>query len=72
MNLTHCQCQVCQPCMQEYFEVVIRERPVRDLVCPVCLQPDIQDPEHSQQHFQFLDLLVSTYVTLETFSMSDI
>ena len=44
--------------MKGHFEVVIRERFVRNLVCPVCSLPDIDNSEQTETHFQFLLLMV--------------
>ena len=59
--LSLCQCKVCVDCLQTYFSVQIRERHVKNLVCPVCQQPEIDhvdNPDTTASHFQFLDLMV--------------
>ncbi len=57
-SLFHCQCQVCDECLSEGFEVMIRNNHVRELVCLVCREPDIQNVEQAETHFQFMEMLV--------------
>ena len=61
--LSLCQCKVCVDCLRSYFTEQIRTRHVKNLVCPACDQPDIDNHETVEVHFQFLDLMVSyTYM----------
>lgn len=36
----------------------MRDKHIRDMVCPVCWEPDINDPEHLNSYFSTLDIQV--------------
>ncbi|XP_028988085.1 E3 ubiquitin-protein ligase RNF31 isoform X2 [Betta splendens] len=55
-SLTSCQCSVCCSCFQQHFTIVVRDKHIRDMVCPVCWEPDINDPEHLNSYFSTLDI----------------
>jgi len=59
LNPPGCQCNVCRDCLHHHFEVVIRERYVRNMVCPVCGQPDIDNSPQTDTHFQLLSIMVT-------------
>ncbi|KAI4885278.1 hypothetical protein NFI96_013677 [Prochilodus magdalenae] len=54
--LTFCQCSMCSGCFQQHFTVALRDKHIRDMVCPVCEAPDINDPEALQSYFSILDV----------------
>ncbi|TWW73421.1 E3 ubiquitin-protein ligase RNF31 [Takifugu flavidus] len=58
-SLTSCQCSVCCDCFQQHFTIVVRDKHIRDMVCPVCWEPDINDPEHLNSYFSTLDIQCS-------------
>ncbi|KAI4810304.1 hypothetical protein KUCAC02_019143, partial [Chaenocephalus aceratus] len=53
-SLTSCQCSVCCGCFQQHFTIAVRDKHIRDMVCPVCWEPDINDPEHLNSYFSTL------------------
>ncbi|KAM6919151.1 E3 ubiquitin-protein ligase RNF31 [Xenentodon cancila] len=55
-SLTSCQCSVCCSCFQQHFTIAVRDKHIRDMVCPVCWEPDINDPEHLNSYFSTLDI----------------
>lgn len=57
-SLTSCQCSVCCGCFQQHFTIAVRDKHIRDMVCPVCWEPDINDPEHLNSYFSTLDIQV--------------
>ena len=59
LNLPFCQCMICIECVKGYFEVQVRERHVRDLVCPACQLPDLSDETQADSYFTFLSHHVS-------------
>ncbi len=59
MSLPLCQCKMCMDCVKGYFEVQVKERHAREMVCPVCAKPDLQDELQVDTHFTFISLLVS-------------
>ncbi|KAJ8355131.1 hypothetical protein AAFF_G00091440 [Aldrovandia affinis] len=59
LSLTSCQCSVCCDCFQQHFTIAVRDKHIRDMVCPVCWEPDINDPEHLNSYFSTLDIQCS-------------
>lgn len=57
-SLTSCQCSVCCGCFKQHFTIAVRDKHIRDMVCPVCTEPDINDPEHLNSYFSTLDIQV--------------
>lgn len=57
-SLTSCQCSVCHECFRMHFTIIVRDKHIRDMVCPVCWEPDINDPEHLNSYFSTLDIQV--------------
>ncbi|TSN21233.1 E3 ubiquitin-protein ligase RNF31 [Bagarius yarrelli] len=55
-SLTSCQCSVCCDCFKQHFTIAVRDKHIRDMVCPVCSEPDINDPEHLNSYFSTLDI----------------
>ncbi|XP_051943683.1 E3 ubiquitin-protein ligase RNF31 isoform X2 [Hippocampus zosterae] len=55
-SLTSCQCSVCCGCFQQHFTIAVRDKHIRDMVCPVCWEPDINDPEDLNSYFSTLDI----------------
>ena len=64
LNPPGCQCNVCRDCLQHHFEIVIRERYVRNMVCPVCSQLDIDNSPQTDTHFQLLSIMVTCSTAL--------
>lgn len=57
-SLTSCQCSVCHECFGSYFNITVRDKHIRDMVCPICSEPDINDPEQLDSYFSTLDIQV--------------
>ncbi|XP_034415980.1 E3 ubiquitin-protein ligase RNF31-like [Cyclopterus lumpus] len=55
-SLTSCQCSVCHECFGQHFTVAVRDKHIRDMVCPVCGEPDINDSEQLDSYFSTLDI----------------
>lgn len=55
-SLTSCQCSVCHDCFGQHFTIAVRDKHIRDMVCPVCSEPDINDPEQLDSYFSTLDI----------------
>lgn len=64
-SLTSCQCSVCCGCFQQHFTIAVRDKHIRDMVCPVCWEPDINDPEHLNSYFSTLDIQVGKQINRE-------
>ncbi|KAK7881213.1 hypothetical protein WMY93_029622 [Mugilogobius chulae] len=50
-SLTSCQCSLCLECFQRHFTISVTEKHIRDMVCPACDEPDINDPEQLDNYF---------------------
>lgn len=57
-SLTSCQCSVCHECFKLHFTIAVRDKHIRDMVCPGCGEPDINDPEQLDSYFSTLDIQV--------------
>ncbi|XP_061569952.1 E3 ubiquitin-protein ligase RNF31-like isoform X2 [Cololabis saira] len=55
-SLTSCQCSVCHECFSQHFTIAIRDKHIRDMVCPKCGEPDINDTEQLESYFSTLDI----------------
>ena len=49
---------MCCECFRDHFTIAIRDKHIRDMVCPNCEEPDINDPEHLDNYFSTLDIQV--------------
>uniref|UniRef100_A0AAY4A234 RBR-type E3 ubiquitin transferase n=1 Tax=Denticeps clupeoides TaxID=299321 RepID=A0AAY4A234_9TELE len=68
-SLTSCQCSVCCDCFQQHFTIAIRDKHIRDMVCPVCWEPDINDPEHLNSYFSTLDIQLRDCLEPEVYEL---
>lgn len=41
-----------------HFTIAVRDKHIRDMVCPVCSEPDINDQEQLDSYFSTLDIQV--------------
>ena len=56
-------CTYCQGCLAHYLKIKIQEGHIRDLVCPVCKLPDIDNgDETAVNHFAYLDIVIKKYL----------
>lgn len=63
-----CECKICRECVKRHFEIVIREKYVRDMVCPKCQLPEI-DRVGADLHFQFLSILLRPLLSADDFDL---
>ncbi|KAM4623670.1 E3 ubiquitin-protein ligase RNF31 [Polymixia lowei] len=68
-SLTSCQCSVCCGCFQQHFTIAVRDKHIRDMVCPVCWEPDINDPEHLNSYFSTLDIQLRECLDPEVYEL---
>ncbi|CAL8278660.1 unnamed protein product [Lota lota] len=68
-SLTSCQCSVCCGCFRQHFTIVVRDKHIRDMVCPVCWEPDINDPEHLNSYFSTLDIQLRECLEPEVYEL---
>ncbi|XP_069114483.1 uncharacterized protein [Argopecten irradians] len=70
-SLSSCECKICVDCMKGYFEVCIREKHVRNLNCPLCSQPDMEDVDAATNYLTFLTMLLQTIISQEDLQLYD-
>ncbi|XP_072296664.1 E3 ubiquitin-protein ligase RNF31 [Eucyclogobius newberryi] len=68
-SLTSCQCSVCCGCFQQHFTIAVRDKHIRDMVCPVCWEPDINDPETLNSYFSTLDIQLRECLEPEVYEL---
>uniref|UniRef100_A0A8C1QU50 RBR-type E3 ubiquitin transferase n=1 Tax=Cyprinus carpio TaxID=7962 RepID=A0A8C1QU50_CYPCA len=68
-SLTSCQCSVCCGCFKQHFTIAVRDKHIRDMVCPVCTEPDINDPEHLNSYFSTLDIQLRDCLELDVYEL---
>nr|XP_029482191.1 E3 ubiquitin-protein ligase RNF31-like [Oncorhynchus nerka] len=68
-SLTSCQCSVCHECFTQHFTIAVRDKHIRDMVCPVCAGPDINDPEHLDSYFFTLDIQLRDCLDREVYEL---
>ncbi|KAK3086203.1 hypothetical protein FSP39_015157 [Pinctada imbricata] len=61
----NCTCKMCVSCMKSYFEINIREKHVRNLCCPICQLPDMENVNQASDYFTFLTMLLTTILSNE-------
>ncbi|KAG2462500.1 RNF31 ligase, partial [Polypterus senegalus] len=54
--LTSCQCSICNECFQQHFTIVVKEKNIKDMACPVCEKPEINDESELNSYFSTLDI----------------
>ncbi|XP_061777297.1 E3 ubiquitin-protein ligase RNF31-like [Nerophis ophidion] len=68
-SLTSCQCAVCQECFTQHFTITVRDKHIRDMVCPICRGPDINDPEQLESYFSTLDIQLRECLTADVYDL---
>lgn len=53
-----CQDRICKDCVSEHLTLVIKEKNIHNLVCPVCGLPDIPEDAEATEYFNNLDIMV--------------
>lgn len=68
-SLTSCQCSVCLDCFSQHFTIAVRDKHIRDMVCPGCGEPDINDPEKLDSYFSTLDIQLRDCLEPEVYDL---
>ncbi|KAM6908817.1 E3 ubiquitin-protein ligase RNF31-like isoform 1-T1 [Lycodopsis pacificus] len=68
-SLTSCQCSVCHECFGLHFTIAVRDKHIRDMVCPVCGEPDINDPEQLDSYFSTLDIQLRNCLEMDVYDL---
>ncbi|XP_039610271.1 E3 ubiquitin-protein ligase lubel-like isoform X2 [Polypterus senegalus] len=63
VTMTHCSCAFCEVCFRAYFSIVIKEKSIVDVVCPLCRKPDIKaGGSEVMDYFNLLDTQIKHYL----------
>ncbi|KAM4807802.1 E3 ubiquitin-protein ligase RNF31 isoform 1-T1 [Rhinophrynus dorsalis] len=57
-SLTSCECCICPDCFRTHFTVAVKEKHIRDMICPACEEPEISDEGELLHYFSTLDILL--------------
>lgn len=68
-SLTSCQCSVCLECFRDHFTITVRDKHIRDMVCPGCNEPDINEPEQLENYFSTLDIQLRNCLETEVYDL---
>ncbi|KAM3593482.1 uncharacterized protein V6R79_013829 [Siganus canaliculatus] len=68
-SLTSCQCSVCHDCFRRHFSIAVRDKHIRDMACPVCGEPDINDPEQLDSYFSTLDIQLRGCLDVDAYDL---
>uniref|UniRef100_W5LWL6 RING-type domain-containing protein n=1 Tax=Lepisosteus oculatus TaxID=7918 RepID=W5LWL6_LEPOC len=67
--LISCQCTVCSACFQQHFTIAVRDKHIRDMVCPVCGEPDINNQDQFNSYFSTLDIQLRDCLDSEVYEL---
>nr|XP_033780129.1 E3 ubiquitin-protein ligase RNF31 [Geotrypetes seraphini]XP_033780130.1 E3 ubiquitin-protein ligase RNF31 [Geotrypetes seraphini] len=57
-SLTSCECTICPECFKMHFTIAVKEKHIKDMVCPSCNEPEISDEAELLNYFSTLDILL--------------
>ncbi|XP_063769714.1 E3 ubiquitin-protein ligase RNF31 isoform X2 [Pseudophryne corroboree] len=68
-SLTSCECCICPDCFRTHFTVAVKEKHIRDMVCPACEEPDISDEGELLHYFSTLDILLRDTLEVDAYNL---
>eukprot|EP00062_Callorhinchus_milii_P027956 gi/632991900/ref/XP_007884834.1/ PREDICTED: E3 ubiquitin-protein ligase RNF31-like [Callorhinchus milii] len=68
-SLTSCECLMCSGCFKEHFTLIVKERHIKDLVCPICGKPEIDEESELINYFSTLDVQLRDCLEKEVYSL---
>ncbi|GCB82303.1 hypothetical protein scyTo_0022307, partial [Scyliorhinus torazame] len=68
-SVTSCECTVCRDCFKEYFTFTVREKNIKNLVCPGCSKPDIDDEGQLLVYFSTLDVQLRDCLDVDVYNL---
>lgn len=68
-SLISCQCSLCLECFRMHFTVAVTDKHIRDMVCPACNEPDINDSEQLDNFFSTLDIQLRNCLSEEVYNL---
>ncbi|XP_072271169.1 E3 ubiquitin-protein ligase RNF31 [Pyxicephalus adspersus] len=68
-SLTSCECCICPECFWMHFTVAVKEKHIRDMVCPACEEPEISDEGELLHYFSTLDILLRDTLDVDAYNL---
>ncbi|KAM3940223.1 E3 ubiquitin-protein ligase RNF31 isoform 1-T2 [Leptodactylus fuscus] len=68
-SLTSCECCICPDCFRMHFTVAVKEKHIRDMVCPSCEEPEISDEGELLHYFSTLDILLRETLAEDAYNL---
>ncbi|XP_060677285.1 E3 ubiquitin-protein ligase RNF31-like isoform X2 [Hemiscyllium ocellatum] len=68
-SVTSCECTVCRDCFKSYFTFTVREKHIKNLVCPGCSKPDINDEAQLLSYFSTLDVQLRDCLDADVYNL---
>ncbi|XP_053558336.1 LOW QUALITY PROTEIN: E3 ubiquitin-protein ligase RNF31 [Bombina bombina] len=68
-SLTSCECCICPDCFRTHFTVALKEKHIRDMVCPACEEPEISDEGELLHYFSTLDILLRDTLDVDAYNL---
>ncbi|XP_075067263.1 E3 ubiquitin-protein ligase RNF31 [Mixophyes fleayi] len=68
-SLTSCECCICPDCFRMHFTVAVKEKHIRDMVCPACEEPEISDEGELLHYFSTLDILLRDTLEVDAYNL---
>ncbi|XP_073488864.1 E3 ubiquitin-protein ligase RNF31 [Aquarana catesbeiana] len=68
-SLTSCECCICPDCFRMHFTVAVKEKHIRDMVCPACEEPEISDEGELLHYFSTLDILLRDTLDVDAYDL---
>ncbi|XP_018425140.1 PREDICTED: E3 ubiquitin-protein ligase RNF31 [Nanorana parkeri] len=68
-SLTSCECCICPDCFRMHFTVAVKEKHIRDMVCPACEEPEISDEGELLHYFSTLDILLRDTLDVDAYNL---
>ncbi|XP_068094238.1 E3 ubiquitin-protein ligase RNF31 isoform X1 [Hyperolius riggenbachi] len=68
-SLTSCECCICPDCFRMHFTVALKEKHIRDMVCPACEEPEISDEGELLHYFSTLDILLRDTLEVDAYNL---
>ncbi|KAG8455389.1 hypothetical protein GDO86_001545 [Hymenochirus boettgeri] len=68
-SLTSCECCICPDCFRMHFTVAVKEKHIRDMICPACEEPEISDEGELLHYFSTLDILLRDTLEVDAYNL---
>ncbi|XP_023225612.1 uncharacterized protein LOC111626457 isoform X2 [Centruroides sculpturatus] len=62
VSMIHCIHRACRDCLRTYFTIQIRDRNIRELMCPYCNEPDLDNEDIAMDYFNHLDIMLKKLI----------